>query len=142
MHTTISFARNIGEGRRTSQCNCSKGTNCNVRRVSQLGSEGLRSLITSKISLIAYSITHFLSSSIPHFFTSVLCLLQEKKNCTERVPTPQIHPSDCIFSRKQGQSRGNKRERDARRSDKASEGGGEGGCRTTQSHSSAAWMRP
>lgn len=126
MHTTISFARNIGEGRRTSQCNHSRGTNSNVRRMSQLGWEGLQSLITSMISLIAYSITHFLSSSIPHFFTSALCLLQEKKNCTERVPTSQIHPSDCIFTGKQGQRRGNKRERDARRSDKASkeEGGG------------------
>lgn len=79
MHTTISFARNIGEGRRTSQCNRSRGTNRNVRRMSQLGWEGLQSLITSKISLIAYSITHFLSSSIPHFSTSALCLLQEKK---------------------------------------------------------------
>ncbi len=63
------------------------------KRMSQLRQEGLQSLITSSISLITSSITHFLSSSIPHFFPCFLCLLL--KNCKER--NLSFIPSDAFL---------------------------------------------
>lgn len=63
------------------------------KRMSQLRQEGLQSLNTSSISLITYSITHFLSSPIPYFFPCFLCLLLT--NCKER--NLKFHPSDALL---------------------------------------------
>lgn len=103
-----------------------------LRRMSQLrlgeGGWGRRSLITSKISLIAYSIAHFLSSSVPNFFTSAFAPFPglKKKTTTLRreSSTARLRPSDCIFFiRKQGQRRENQRERDARKVGPSEESG-------------------
>ncbi|KAL6112192.1 uncharacterized protein ACO6RY_09003 [Pungitius sinensis] len=72
------------------------------KRRSQLRQEGFQSLNTSTISLVTYSITHFLGSSIPYFFPCSLFLLL--KNCKVRnlnlIPLRVLF-SDCIFVRKQ-----------------------------------------
>lgn len=100
--TPLLTCTNISEEVIMSQCNHTRGTNHMFKRMSQLRQEGLRSLNTSSISLVTYSVTHFLSSSFPYFFPCFLCLLL--KNCKKRHL--KFHPSDallCIFIGKRGQ---------------------------------------
>lgn len=88
------------------------------KRTLQLRQEGLRSFITSSISLIAYSIAHFLTSSIPYSFPTILCLLLI--NCKESfIPSDaflwlHFHQETRTAGRKEGE---------VRRSDKAEKGG-------------------
>lgn len=112
-----------------SQCNHTRGTSHVFKRMSQLRQEGLQSLITSSVSFIAYSITHFLSSSIPYFSPPILCRPPGKVK--RENSSPQMYSSDCIFIRKQGQ-----RGRKARRSDKTRKSG-----RTPRSHWRVDWTR-
>lgn len=61
------------------------------KRMSQLRQEGLQSLITSSISLITYSITHFLSSSVPYFFPCYFA--SSWKTVRDKS---EFHPLRCI----------------------------------------------
>lgn len=114
MHAVISFARNVGEQQISVTMHLhQKGATTCSRGCHSLGCKGRRSLITSNISLIAYSIADFPSSSVPNFLTSISVPFPGKKKKhqrrAERPPTSR-NPSFPLhfFIRKQGERRENK----------------------------------
>lgn len=123
MHTTITCT-NISE-EIMSKCNHTRGTIHMFKTMSQLLQEGLQSLDTSSISLVTYSITHFLSSSFPYFFPCFLCLLL--KICKERSLT--FYPLRCSPQIAFHQATGNKEGKNGKRESRTKQGRDQGKLR-------------